>query len=135
MQETYEKQVWSLGQEDPLEKVMATHSSILAWKIPWTEEPGWLLFMGSQRVGHYWATSFKRLWEEVSSRHFLLRHFGWSLIPFSKANIYKAVTLIIMLMQFYYFCFSCFSFALVQHKILNMLFLNILYIYISGFFI
>ena len=44
--------VRSLGQEDPLEKEMATHSSILAWKIPWTEEPGWLLFMGSQRVGH-----------------------------------------------------------------------------------
>ena len=40
-----------------LEKEMATHSSILAWKIPWTEEPGWLLSMGSQRVGHDWATS------------------------------------------------------------------------------
>ena len=95
--------------------------------------PGWLLSMGSQRVGHYCATSLKRLWEEVSSRHSLLCHFGWSLIPFSKANIYKAVTLIIMLMQFYYFCFSCFSFALVQPKILNVLFLNILYIYISVF--
>ena len=44
--------VLSLGQEDPLEKGMATHSSILAWKIPWTEEPGWLQSMGSQRVGH-----------------------------------------------------------------------------------
>ena len=53
MQETW---VWSLGREDPLKK-MATHSSILAWRIPWTEEPGWLLFMGSQRVGHDWATS------------------------------------------------------------------------------
>ena len=40
-----------LGQEDPLEKEMATHSSILAWEIPWTEEPGALLFMGSKRVG------------------------------------------------------------------------------------
>ena len=49
MQET---QVQSLGQEDPLEKGMATHSSILAWKIPWTEEPGGLQSMGSQRVGH-----------------------------------------------------------------------------------
>ena len=49
----WETGIQSLGQEDPLEKVMATHSSILAWKIPWTEEPGWLLFMGSQRVGHY----------------------------------------------------------------------------------
>ena len=47
-----ETQVQSLGQEDPLEKEMATHSSILAWKIPWTEEPGRLQSMGSQRVGH-----------------------------------------------------------------------------------
>ena len=51
--------VWSLGQEDPLEKGVATHSSILAWRIPWTEEPGRLQSMGSQRVGHYWATNWK----------------------------------------------------------------------------
>ena len=44
--------VQSLGQEDPREKGMATHSSILAWEIPWTEEPGGLQFMGSQRVRH-----------------------------------------------------------------------------------
>ena len=44
--------VLSLGGEDPLEKEMATHSSILAWKIPWTEEPARLQSMGSQRVGH-----------------------------------------------------------------------------------
>ena len=44
--------VRSLGQEDPLEKEMATHSSILAWRIPWMEEPGGLQSMGSQRVGH-----------------------------------------------------------------------------------
>ena len=49
MQET---QVQSLGREDPLEKEMATHSSILAWEIPWTEEPGRLQSMGSSRVGH-----------------------------------------------------------------------------------
>ena len=54
MQETW---VWSLGREDPLEKEMATHSSILAWRIPWMEEPGGLQSMGSQRVGHDWATS------------------------------------------------------------------------------
>ena len=41
-----------LGREDPLEKEMATHSSILAWRIPWTEEPGGLKSMGSQRFGH-----------------------------------------------------------------------------------
>ena len=47
-----ETRVRSLGREDPLEKEMATHSSTLAWKIPWTEEPGRLQSMGSQRVGH-----------------------------------------------------------------------------------
>ena len=45
--------VQSLGRENPLEKEMATHSSILAWEIPWTEEAGRLQSMGSQRVGHY----------------------------------------------------------------------------------
>ena len=55
MQET---QVQSLGQEDPLEKEMANHSSILAWKIPWMEEPGRLQSLGSQRVGHDTVTSF-----------------------------------------------------------------------------
>ena len=49
--------VQSLGQEDPLEEDMATHSRILAGKIPWTEEPGGLQSMGSQRVGHNRATS------------------------------------------------------------------------------
>ena len=47
----------SLGWEDPLEKEMANHSSTLAWKIPWTEEPGRLQSLGLQRVGHNWATS------------------------------------------------------------------------------
>ena len=50
MQETQETQVRSLGWEDPLEEEMATHSSILAWKIPWTEEPDGLQSIGSQRV-------------------------------------------------------------------------------------
>ena len=49
MQET---QVQSLGWEDPLEKEMATHSSTIAWKSPWTEDPGRLQSMGSQKVGH-----------------------------------------------------------------------------------
>ena len=60
MQET---QVQSLGQEDPLEKGITNHSSILAWRIPWTEEPGGLQFMGSQRVKHNLATN----------RHFLMK--------------------------------------------------------------
>ena len=49
-----ETQVWFLGQEDPLEKERATHSGILAWEIPWTEEPGGLQSMGSRSVRHDW---------------------------------------------------------------------------------
>ena len=56
IQETQEMWVWSLGQEDPLEEGMATHSSVLAWRIPWTEEPGGLQSMGLRRVGHNWVT-------------------------------------------------------------------------------
>ena len=55
MQETL---VWSLGQEDPLDKEMATHSSTLAWRIPWMEKPGGLQSMGSQRVRHNCVTNF-----------------------------------------------------------------------------
>ena len=62
----WETRVWSLCWENLLEKEMATHSSILAWRIPQTEEHGRLQSMGSQRVGHDWATSF----------HFT--HCGWS---------------------------------------------------------
>ena len=51
-----EMRVQSLGQEDPLEKGMATHSSILAWRIPWAEKPGGLQSVGSQRVRHDLAT-------------------------------------------------------------------------------
>ena len=50
--EMWETQVESLGWEDPLEKGMATHPSILNWRIPWTEEPGRLQSVGSQNVGH-----------------------------------------------------------------------------------
>ena len=62
MQETW---VRSLGREDPLEKEMAPHSSTLAWKIPWTQEPGRLQSMGLRRVGHNLVTEqqrFKSLW-------------------------------------------------------------------------
>ena len=66
IQETW---VWSLGGEDPLRKGMATHSGILAWRIPWTEEPGWLQSMGLQRVRHDWAintfTFIFALWSHV----------------------------------------------------------------------
>ena len=80
MQETQEMLVWSLGLEDHLEKDTATHFSILAWEIPWTEEPGELQSMGLQRVGHYLATkppTIYRCWgpssEGGSSDGILLR--------------------------------------------------------------
>ena len=53
-----ENRIQSLGQEDPLEKGKATHSSILIWRIPWTEKPGKLQSMGFQRVGQKWVTNF-----------------------------------------------------------------------------
>ena len=64
-------QVWSMGWEAPLEKRTATHSSILAWRIPWTEEPDRLSFMGSQIVGHNWETNCnpERLHQFTSSWH------------------------------------------------------------------
>ena len=55
-QATQETEVRSLRQEDPLEEDMAAHSSVLTWRIPWTEEPGGLQSMGSQRVGHSQAS-------------------------------------------------------------------------------
>ena len=58
----WKTRVQSLGREDPLEKEMANHSSTLAWKILWTEEPGGLQSMGLQRVGHNWATELN--WTE-----------------------------------------------------------------------
>ena len=65
--------VRSLGRDDPLEKEMAPHSSTLAWKIPWTEKPGRLQSVGSQRVGHDWVTSLSlslsnhlHLWSNVT---------------------------------------------------------------------
>ena len=77
MQETQKTQVRSLGWENPLEEGMATHSSILAYRIPWMEEPGRLQSMGSQRVGHDRATehstSIVDLHEVLFSR-FVPRH-------------------------------------------------------------
>ena len=97
----WKTRVRPLGQEDPLEKEMATPSSILAWKIPWTEERGRLQFMGLQRVGQDWATSlsflslsplpfasllFSAICNVSSENHIAVSHFFflgiiWSLLP------------------------------------------------------
>ena len=67
VQETRKMQVWSLRWEDPLDREMATHSSLLAWKIPWTKDPDRLQSMGSQRVGHDWAKEKKnfKTWKRI----------------------------------------------------------------------
>ena len=62
MQEAQETWVLFLGREDPLEEEMATHSSIFAWEIPLTEEPGGLQSMGAQRVGHNLATKQQQIY-------------------------------------------------------------------------
>ena len=78
MQETW---VRFLGGEDPLEKEMATHSSTLAGKVPWTEKPGRLQSMGSQRVGHDFATSLSLKMSSSLKRIFLVTlPGGWDLI-------------------------------------------------------
>ena len=87
----WETRVRALGREDPLEKEMATHSSILAWNMPWTEESGRLQSMGSQRVGHDWATSLhffttSATWEAhlaLGPLYSLGIWTRWSLLPFS----------------------------------------------------
>ena len=84
MQET---QVWSPYWEDPLEKGMATHSSILAWRIPWTEESSGLQSMGSQRVRHNWVTKHTHSVRNWSS--FMLLHVG---IQFSQYNLLKTLS-------------------------------------------
>ena len=98
MQETW---VQSLGQEDPLEKEMATHSSILAWRIPWTEESGGLQSIESQRVGHDWATELNWIrWQIWKTQQWTQ---GWKRSVFitipKKGNVkecsnYRTITLI-----------------------------------------
>ena len=73
-----ETRVQSLSWEDPLEKEMATHSSTLAWRIPWREEPGRLQSMGSQRVRHDWATSLSLSFQNSKTM----------LIQFSNLNVF-----------------------------------------------
>ena len=70
----WETWAWSLAWEDPLGKEIATHSSILSWKIPWMEKPGGLQSMGSQRVGHDWAT-------KLSLSFWVSREIGIRLYP------------------------------------------------------
>ena len=76
-----ETRVWSLNWKDPLEAGMATHSSILAWRIPWTEEPGGAQSMGSQRVRHAWATKLSTTVGKINSE--------WVVCPKTKCKIIR----------------------------------------------
>ena len=78
-----ETRVWSLGQEDPLEKEMVTCSSILAWRIPWKEEPGRLQSMGSQRVRHNWVTKHTPRWPHLKQNELI----GYNLLRLVKQMI------------------------------------------------
>ena len=78
MQETWQTWVRSLGWEDPLEEGMAAHSSILAWRIPRTAEPGGLQSTGSQRLRHNWATEHTKCWLEST----YVEHTGGNLADF-----------------------------------------------------
>ena len=94
-----ETRVQSLDLEDPLEKETAIHSSTIAWKIPWTEEPGRLQTMGSQRVGHDWATSlslslFIAICKASSDNHLASLHFFYLrmfLIPASYTKSWTSI--------------------------------------------
>ena len=102
LSEMQETRVWSLGQEDPLTKGMATHSSILVWRISWTEEPGGLQSMGSQRVGHNWVTKpfhfpFHSVWIKLLVLIRLLKKIQWyprSFWKWKKFNSKLSITLI-----------------------------------------
>ena len=86
MQETW---VWSLGWEDPLEKGMATYSSILAWRIPWTEEPGGLQSLGLQNQTQLSNFHFHHRWQLMW--FFSVAIFGLDLSKFLQTGVYKAV--------------------------------------------
>ena len=73
--------VWSLGQEDSLEKEMVIQSSILAWEIPWTEEPGGLQFMELQRITQDWATNTNLIRPYAYSSNSAIPKTSWDLLP------------------------------------------------------
>ena len=82
-----EMQVYSLGQEDPLEKEMATHSSFLAWEMLWTEEPGGLQSMGSQRVRHDWELSTTEVVLRLTNNPFKFKNSCFLCISFCIVSI------------------------------------------------
>ena len=85
--------VWSLGQEDPLEKGMTTHSSICIWRIPWTEEPGELQFIGSQsQTGLKWLSTQAHVTIESKTSFLMIDHWQISSPIFSSSLLFFALS-------------------------------------------
>ena len=97
--------VWSLGEKDPLEEGMATHSSILTWRIPQTEEPGRLQSIGSQRVGHEWSNLACR---HAHSRFFSSPPFIYYCNYFCQYQLME-VFYTLVIIQFFFINFRSFS--------------------------
>ena len=91
--------VRSLGREDPLEEGMTTHSSIFAWRIPWTEEPEGLQSVGLQRAGHDWRASActHTMEEQPTSQRVQMRSFQGAMSPAGKASPFLLVDLLAIL--------------------------------------
>ena len=116
----WETEVWFLGQEDPLEEEMVTHSSILAWEIPWTEEPGGLQFMGLQRVGHDWvANTTTTATTTVVASSF---YFDWGIQREQHLDFLELTELFLFRFQFN-LRFCCFLFSFI-HTLLATSFLK-----------
>ena len=118
MQETEETQVQSLGREDPLGKGLATHSSILAWRIPWAEEPGGLQSKGLQRVGHNWSDLACMY---MSCIHDTLYMSSLSCLP-SCIHLNRACALFLMTLYMLGFCleYPCSSLSLLGNSYLSI---------------
>ena len=96
-----EIQVRSLGREDPLENGVDTHSSILAWRIPETEEPGWLHFMGLQRIGHYWANNTFTSHLLKINYHKIQQSYFWVYVQKKQKQCLKEISALTCLLQHY----------------------------------
>ena len=117
--------VQSLGWEDSLEKEMATHSSILAWKISWTEEPGGLQSTGSQRVGHNWATN-THTYIFILFFKYLLKH-SWCVIVWY-FQIYSKVTQLYIQINFYYIYMYVYIMCIIYSLYIIILYITYNYI-------
>ena len=100
-----ESWVWSLGQEDTLEKGMATHFRILAWEIIWTEEPGKLQSIGWQRIGHDWATNILPF--TLKLKHCALSNISRQINVYWSITFYSVIHKVPQMMNTIYASWDC----------------------------